>query len=547
MNAAELMVKSLENEGVQYVFGVPGEENLALLQALSHSTIKFIVTRHEQTAGFMAATVGRLTGSPGVCLTTLGPGATNAITSSAFGLLGGMPVVFITGQKPIKKNKQGHFQIIDTVELFKPVTKFSKQIVNANSVAASVREAFRLAREERPGSVHLELPEDVADEETNGSPFPVTQVRRPVAEDKALNLAVKMIEKAKFPLIIIGAGGNRKRTSKSLTEFINKTRIPFIPTQIGKGVVDERNPYYLGTAALSDNDYVHCALNKADLVINVGHDIIEKPPFLMKRSDSRKVIHINFFSAAMDNIYFPQLEVVGDIATTIEELNSKIKIQPHWDFSYFMKLRNYLKNNLKSIVKDGRYPYTPQQVVKTVRGVMKDDDIVALDNGMFKIWFARSYETRCPNSLLLDNALATMGAGLSSAMTAKIIFPQKKVLCVSGDGGFMMNSQDLETAKRLGLDLVILILEDNGYGMIKWKQKAAGLDDFGLDFNNPDFEKYAKAYGVKGYKISRSGQLEKLLKKVINQKGIHLISVPIDYQDNQKILVDELKKKTCLL
>lgn len=547
MNTAELLVKSLENEGVKYIFAVPGEENLTFLEALRKSTIKIIVTRHEQTAGFMAATVGRLTGSPGICLTTLGPGATNAITAVAYAQLGGMPTLFITGQKGIHTSKQGHFQIINTVEVLSPITKYTKQIVGGDSVPSLVRNAFRMAREERPGAVHLELPEDVALMPVNAVPLAPVTVRRPVAEEKALSHAVQMIQEAKRPLLVIGAGSNRKRTSLMLTKFIEKTGIYFVTTQMGKGVVDERHPQYLGTTALSDNDYIHCGLNRADLIINVGHDIIEKPPFLMTAGDKRKVLHINFFAAVVDKIYTPQWEVVGDIANTIYELTQRIRPQKHWDFNYFKTLTSYLKKHIASLIGKSKGTLKPQDVVDIVRASLPEDGIVTLDNGMYKIWFARNYPTYAENTLLLDNALATMGAGMPSALAVKLLNPTKKVVAVVGDGGFMMTSQDIETAKRMKLDLVIVLLRDNAYGMIKWKQQSMHLPAFALDFMNPDFKLLSDAYGIKGYKIQDAANFRKTLGKTLNAKGIHLLDVPIDYADNYKVLVEDLQKKTCVL
>jgi acetolactate synthase-1/2/3 large subunit len=346
---------------------------------------------------------------------------------------------------------------------------------------------------------------------------------------------------------LIGAGANRKRTSQVLTELIEKTGIPFFTTQMGKGVVTEKHSQYLGTAALSENDYIHCAINKADLIINVGHDTIEKPPFIMETNDKRKVIHINFFPAIVDQIYFPQLEVVGDIANTIKQIGIFIKKQPDWDFSYFYKMQKYLNAHFQSITKKECFPYAPQQIVKVIRQNMKEDDIVTLDNGMYKIWFARNYHTLKQNTLLLDNALASMGAGLPSAMAAKITFPEKKVIAICGDGGFLMNSQELETANRLGLDLTIIVLRDNGYGMIKWKQRSMNLDDFALSFGNPDFVALARSYGANGYRVEKIGDLGNYLEKFSNKKGVHLIEVPIDYSDDYRILVKELQEKTCLL
>lgn len=546
MKSSDLFVKALEQEGVQYVFGVPGEENLDLLESLRTSKIKFIVTRHEQGAGFMAATYGRLTGKAGVALSTLGPGATNLVTPAAYAQLGAMPMLMITGQKPVKKSKQGQFQIVDTISMFKPLTKYTRQIVFGSNVPSAVHEAIQIAEEERPGAVHLELPEDVAAEETDAPVLMRAKARRPVAEEKAVNQAVEMIKNAKHPLLLIGAGANRKMTSKMLREFVDKTGIPFFNTQMGKGVIDERHPLYLGTAALSANDYLHCAIDRADLIINVGHDVIEKPPFIMTPNGA-KVLHINFFRAKIDAVYFPQAEVIGDIANAIWQIKEKLQPQPAWDFSYFMKVQAQLREHIARDAGEDAFPVIPQRLVADVREVMPDDGIVALDNGMYKLWFARHYPVYQPNGLLLDNALATMGAGLPSAMAAKMIYPERKVMAVCGDGGFMMNSQEIETAVRLKLNLVVLILNDSGYGMIKWKQEGMNLPSFGLDYGNPDFVKYAEAYGAKGYLLKKTAELKKLLSKCLDSKGVHVIEVPVDYRQNHVVLTKELKKKTCVV
>ncbi len=529
-NASDIFVESLVAEGVEYIFGVPGEENLTFLESVRKSSIKFIPTRHEQSAGFMAATVGRLTGNPGVCLSTLGPGATNLVTAVAYAQLGGMPAIFITGQKPIKSSKQGHFQIINTVEMMKPLTKLSKQIIDARLVASAVKEAFKLAREERPGAVHLELPEDVAAELTDHPPLirKSESPRRPIAEDKAIARAIELIQDSHHPLLLIGAGANRKRVSKMLTLLVEKTKIPFFTTQMGKGVISEKHPQYLGTAALSSGDYIHDMVQAADLIINVGHDTIEKPPFLMSGDSRQKVIHLNFSPAIPDLIYDPILEVIGDIGNSIWQLSELIVPSSNWDFSVFSSTHALSTQALKLSSQN-----SPYHLLQALRQSLADSDIVTLDNGMYKLWFARHYPTYAPNTLLLDNALATMGAGLPSAIAAKIINPNKHVVAVCGDGGFMMNSQELETAKRLNLDLVILVLTDNTYGMIAWKQDGMQLPSFGLNFSNPDFVKYAQSYDISGHRVDDSNPLAKLLQLSFTQKGIHLIEIPIDYLDNQ--------------
>jgi len=546
VKAADLFIRALENEGVEYIFGIPGEENLDFLESMRESKIKLILTRHEQGASFMAAAYGRLTGKPGVCLATLGPGAANLVTGAAYAQLGAMPLVLLTGQKPIKKSKQGRFQIVDVVEMMKPLTKFTKQIVNGSSVPSLVREAFRLATEERPGAVHLELPEDIAAEDVEGDLFKVNEVRRPAADPKALKKAMDLIHTARSPLVLIGAGGNRKRTQAALLTLIEKTGIPFFNTQMGKGVIDERHPLFLGTAALSDSDYLHCAINRSDLIINVGHDVVEKPPFFM-RKDGAEVIHINFSSAMIDNVYFPQLEVIGDIADTIERLSLELSPQKHWEFSYFKRMKEEIDRHIEEYSLDSRFPMIPQRLVHDVREVVPSDGILSLDNGIYKLWFARNYKAHKPNTVLLDNALATMGAGFPVAMAAKIVYPDRKVVAVCGDGGFMMTPQELETAVRLKLDLVIIVLNDSGYGMIKWKQAAMGFKNFGLDFTNPDFVGLAKSFGAQGVRISSVDQFKTELSSRLSQRGVHLIDLPVDYSENDRVLTQELKAKTCLL
>ncbi len=548
MKASDLFVKALENEGVEYIFGIPGEENLDLLESLRESNIKLILTRHEQGAGFMAATYGRLTGKVGVCLATLGPGATNFSTAAAYAQLGGMPMMMITGQKPIKKSKQGRFQIVDIVGMMKPMTKYAKQVVNGNNIPSMVREAFKLATTERPGAVHIELPEDIAAEEVEDNIYPVKEFRYPKADKIAVLEAVKMIEKAKRPLLLIGAGANRNRIGDALTNFVNETGIPFFSTQMGKGVIDENHKLCLSTAALSADDFIHCAIERSDLIINVGHDVIEKPPFFMENTpNATKVLHVNFFPSEVDDTYFPQLDVIGDIAGNIEQFTNAISKQEHWDFDYYIRLAQEIRTRLSTYFGDTRFPILPQKAVRTIRQTLNDEDIVTLDNGVYKIWFARNYRCAKPNTLLLDNALATMGAGLPSGMAAKMINPNKKVVAVCGDGGFMMNSQELETAVRLGLDLTVIILNDNAYGMIKWKQSGMGFDNFGLDLGNPDFVKYAQSYGATGHRPTSCEEFEQTLDKCVNSKGVHLIDLAVDYSLNHKILNELLAKKECML
>lgn len=546
LKASDVVVQCLENEGVKFVFGIPGEENLDLLESLRRSNIRLVLTRHEQSAGFMAATYGRLTGKTGVSLSTLGPGATNLVTAGAYAYLGGMPMLMITGQKPIKKSKQGRFQILDVVGMMAPLTKYTHQLASADNIPSRIREAIRLAEEEKPGAVHLELPEDIAAEYTDSTPISPSLSRRPIAEHKSIEAAVSKIEAAKHPILVIGAGANRKMTARVLLQFIENTGLPFITTQMGKGVVDERHPRFLGNAALSAGDFVHRALESADLIVNVGHDVIEKPPFFMVRGGT-EVIHINFRSAEVDPVYFPQVEVVGDIANAVWQIGQAITHQPHWDFERILTIRDANEAQIVEGANDTRFPIYPQRMVADLRKALPSEGIIALDNGIYKIWFARNYKAHMPNTVLLDNALATMGAGLPSAMAARLVHPDRPIVAVCGDGGFMMNSQEIETAVRLKMNLIVIILRDDGYGMIRWKQSQMGFDDFGLDYGNPDFVMYANSYGAKGHRVESAEGFLPLIERCMEQPGVHVIDCPIDYSENDFILNKELKRRSALV
>jgi acetolactate synthase-1/2/3 large subunit len=533
--ASDLFVECLEAEGCEYIFGVPGEENLDFLDSLSRSKqIKLVLTRHEQGAGFMAATYGRHTGKTGVCIATLGPGATNFVTAAAYAQLGGMPMMMITGQKPIKKSKQGQFQILDVIAMMDPITKYTRQLHAGDNIPSRVREAYRLAEEEKPGAVHLELPEDIAEEPTASRPIPRSIARRPSAEPKAVRMAVEALTRAKKPILVVGAGANRKLTGKMLAEFVEKTGIPFVTTQMGKGVLDERHRLFLGCAALSAGDFCHRAIEEADCIVNIGHDVIEKPPFFM-RADGHTVIHLSNRSAEVDPVYFPQIEVIGDIANAIWQIKEGIERQDHWESGSLKRYHQAELEHTSKLAEDTRFPIFPPHLVQQVRDCMPEDGIICLDNGVYKIWFARGFTAYLPNTVLLDNALATMGAGLPSAMMSAMLYPNRKVMAICGDGGFMMNSQEMETAVRLGLNLTVLILRDDAYGMIRWKQANMGFDDFGLTYGNPDFVKYAESYGATGHRVESSDHLRKLL-----------IDCPVDYSENDQILnrdIKELSKK----
>jgi len=540
MKGSDLLVSALENEGVERIFGVPGEENLDVVESLRRSSIKLIVTRHEQAAAFMAATQGRLTGRPGVCLATLGPGALNLTTGAAFALLGAMPMVMITGQKGILSRKQGRFQVVDIVATMAPLTKMARQIVSPATIPTTVREAFRLAQQERPGPVHLELPEDIAGEEVPEIPLVKPHpIDIPVADSIALDRGADLILKAERPLVMLGAAASRPRLAGPLSDFVRRVRIPFFNTQMGKGSVTGGSGLYMGTAALSERDYVHRAIDRADLIVAIGHDAVEKPPFIMGPRGPT-VLHVGYLPATVEEVYFPQAELIGDIGPSLKLLSDRIEGKLP-DAGALLPLREGILNHIAERAQVRRFPLTPQQVVHDVRQVMPEDGIVCLDNGMYKIWFARNYRTHVANTLLLDNALATMGAGLPAAIAVAILHPRRRVLAVCGDGGFMMNSQEMETAVRLRLNVVVLVLQDDAYGMIRWKQQVDGFPDFGMTFGNPDFAAYARAHYAKGTQVDTADGLVPALEAAFREGGVHLIAAPIDYNENIRVLVDELR------
>lgn len=546
MKASDLFVQCLEEEGVEYVFGVPGEENLDLLESLRQSEIELIVTRHEQHAAFMAATYGRLTGRAGVCLATLGPGATNLVTGIAHAQLGGMPLVAITGQKAIKDNWQGAFQLIDIVGTLRPLTKWNSSVLSGRKIPRLVRHAFKVAEDERPGAVHLELPEDVASENLSAyQPQRRVQLRRPVADDKAIDRAIELIDASRTPILIVSAGANRKRIGHQLRQFVEATGIYAVSTQMGKGVLPDDHPQSLFSLGIHKKDYVHAAIEAADLVITVGYTIVEYPPAIWNESLDKQILHIDFRQAEPDEFYSPDLELIGDISHSLWAIRSRMGEIERRD-QRFAALRRFIDERLHQRPCPSDFPLKPQCIVQEVRRFMGREDIVTLDNGIYKLWFARMYETYAENTLLLDNALATMGAGLASAMAAKLVRPDRKVLAVCGDGGFMMNSQDLETAVRLGQDLMVLLLRDDAYGFIRWKQEDMGFQDYGMEFGNPDFVRYAEAYGAQGLRVEAGDQLGEKLRQAESLGGVVLVDCPIDYSENRELsrdLVEEARPR----
>lgn len=533
MNTAQLLVKCLENEGVEYVFGLPGEENLEVLEAISHSSIKFITTRHEQGAAFMADVYGRLTGKAGVCLSTLGPGATNLMTGVADANLDGAPLVAITGQVGTDRMHKESHQYLDLVAMFSPVTKWNSQIVRPSITPEIVRKAFKLAQTEKPGAVHIDLPENIAAMPVEGEPLRTDNREKSYASYHCLNKAAVHIANANNPLILVGNGAIRDHAGEALTEFATRLNIPVANTFMGKGVIPYTHPLALWSAGLQKRDFISCAFDQADLVIAVGYDLIEYSPKKWNPNGTIPIIHIGALAAEIDSSYIPIVEVVGDISDSLNEILRRAdrtgKPEPH-----IAEVRANIIEEYERYGKDDGFPIKPQKLIYDLRQLMGPDDIVISDVGAHKMWMARHYHCDRPNTCLISNGFAAMGIAIPGAIAAKLVYPDRKIVAVTGDGGFMMNCQELETALRVGTNFVTIIFNDGGYGLIEWKQE----DYFGrsafIKFGNPDFVKFAESMGLKGYRVEAATDLIPILKEALAQDVPTVIDCPIDYRENAK-------------
>jgi acetolactate synthase I/II/III large subunit len=544
MKASDLFVQCLENEGVEYVFGVPGEENEDLLLSLSQSKqIEFVICRHEQGAAFMAASYGRLTGKAGVCLSTLGPGALNLVTAIADANLGHMPLVAITGQGGLDRKHKENFQFVNIVDTFAPLTQWNTSIGVAKAIPETVRKAFKVAEMEKPGATHLELPEDVAKQDIDGKPFPKTYVRRPAGDEKAIAQAVTMIKEAHFPLILAGNGCIRTRVSKQLNEFVETLGIPVTHTQMGKGAISDKSTYSLFTTGIHARDYYFCAFEKADLVITLGYDVVEFPPANWNPNKDKKIMHIDFTPSEVDEYYSPHLEVIGDVSSILLQLQQGLKGTKK-DVEYFFKLKKIIEQDYQDALQDTGYPMKPQKILHEIRETVNDDDIVIADVGAHKIWTARNYRAYAPNTCLIDNALASMGISLPGAIGAKLVYPDKNIVVVTGDGGVLMNIQELETAHRMKTPFVVIVFNDSLYGLIEWKQFQHQGKTFGIHFTNPDFVKLAESFGANGVKITAPQQFTPALKKALKEKCVTIIDVRVDHKENMR-LSEKLEKNVC--
>lgn len=555
MKSSDLFLRTLEEEGVEYIFGVPGEENADVMISLLDSPIKFIMARHEQGAAFMADLYGRLTGKPGVCLATLGPGATNLVTGVANANFDRSPVVAITGQAATTRLHKESHQNMDIISLFKPITKWTTTIRQPSSIPEVVHKAFKLAAMEKPGACHIELPEDIAKQETSLSPIPVTgyKLRRPAPDYKAVAMAVDLIKSAKRPIILAGNGCIRERASKQLNRFVEQTGIMAAMTFMAKGAIDSRNPKSLLVAGLGSRDHVTEAFERADLVITIGYDLIEWHPEMWNKGMDKKIIHIDFEPAEVDNFYRCEVEIVSDIAAALWELNEQIDDSVQFDIPRFTHLRDHVVCELgfpelatevhKDIdqeavaaVSTDRFPMTPQRILRDLRDVLSKEDILISDVGAHKMWVARNYLTYSPNTAIISNGFCSMGVAVPGAVGAKLAVPDRHVVALTGDGGFMMNMQEIGTAVQYKIPVVFLVWEDGRYGLIEWKQ----MNQFGktshVEFTNPDFVALAESFGAKGIRVTSADEFKPAMVRALAEtEAPSVVVVPVDYAENRRL------------
>lgn len=541
LNTAQLLVKCLEEEGVKYIFGIPGEENLEVMNAIYDSTIEFITTRHEQGAAFMADIYGRLTGKAGVCLATLGPGATNLVTGVADAHSDGAPLVAITGQVGTERMHITSHQFLDLCKMFEPITKKTKMIVRPNTVNEIVRIAFKYAESEKPGACHIDLPVNIAKMPVDSCEKPLLKKVQPkeFAELETIEEAAAEIFKAKNPVILAGSSAVRAQASEALTKFATDLKIPVIVTMMSKGIIPCNNPYFISTIGIPQKDYVNKVIENADLVIAVGYDIVEYAPAKWNPNGSIEIIHIDSSQAHINKLYQPKVEVVGDISDSLLKvaLRTSRKNEP----VCALGIKEEIEKEHESYSSDLSFPMKPQKILNDVRKVMGSDDIVVSDVGAHKMWIARHYNCYKPNTCIISNGFATMGIGVPGAIAAKLINPDKKVLTITGDGGFMMNSQEIETAIRIGTPFVTLVFNDNNYGLIKWKQEEQYGKSCYVEFTNPDFVKLAEGMNAKGYRIEKAEDLIPTLEEAFKQTVPVIIDCPVDYDENLR-LTEQLKK-----
>ena len=538
MNTADLLIKCLVNEGVKCIFGIPGEENLDLIRAISNSPIKFITTRHEQGAAFMADVYGRLTGTAGVCMATLGPGATNLMTGVADANLDGSPLIAITGQVGTDKMHITSHQYLDLREMFEPITKRSKQVVRPDTVAEIVRLAFKYAESEKPGAVHIDLPNNIAKMPVSGEPLEKNLPLEEIAAPKNIEKAAEAINLAKCPVIIAGSSAMRSNASKAITCFAEQLHIPVVNTMMCKGIVPRDSRYAIGTIGIPQKDYINKLFEVSDLVIGIGYDLVEYAPQKWNKSTKPNVVHIGIKAADINKNYQTVAQVVGNIADSLYKILEKVS--PKAEPSYAFSIKSKIETEQQQYTNDNSFPMKPQRIVSDIRKVMGKEDILLSDVGAHKIWIARNYNCYCPKTCIISNGFASMGISIPGAVAAKLVHPERKVLAVTGDGGFLMNSQELETAVRIGTPFVTLVWNDGSYGLIKWKEMNYFHKTACVDFSNPDFVLYAQSMHCKGYRIEHAQDLIPTLEDAFKQKVPSVIDCRVDYRENY-LLSERLK------
>ena len=532
-NTAEVLIESLEAEGVEYIFGIPGEETLDLMFAIRNSSIRFIPVRHEQGAAFMADVYGRLTGRAGVCLATLGPGATNLVTGVADAYLDGAPLVAITGQVSTDKMQLTSHQYLDLTAMFQPITKRSKIVMRADMVSEFCRLAFKYAEGEKPGSCHLDLPKDIAKLPCDARPLRKQQPQVDFSSPDMIARAANLISAAACPVILAGSGAVRAGAAAAVTEFARRLHIPVVNTMMAKGIIPVDDPYCLRTIGIPQRDYVNELFSQADMVIAIGYDLVECAPQKWESREDMTLIHIAATAADVNKLYQPEVEVIGEVNDSLYQI---LRIahrseEPEAAFA----IRRRIERNHAEMEASEHFPMKPARILRDVRSVMGREDILVSDVGAHKMWIARHYDCYEPNTCIISNGFASMGIAIPGAFAAKLLNPEKRVLAVTGDGGFMMNMQELETAVREGVAFVTLIWKDNSYGLIKWKQQEQFGDDCYVDFTNPDFKLLAEAMHCKGYRVSSASELIPILEEAFSQTVPSVVELDVDYSENIKL------------
>jgi acetolactate synthase-1/2/3 large subunit len=539
--ASDVFVECLEAEGVKHVFGIPGEETLDLNESLSNSSVEFVPVRHEQGGAYIADVYGRLTGRAGVCLGTLGPGAMNLVTAVADAFLDRAPLVALTGQGDLERMHKESHQYIDTVQVFRPITKWNARLSDPAIIPEVVRKAFKVAESEKPGATHIELPEDVMEMEVDAEPLPRRKPVQPEPAARELLRAADIIRGALNPVALAGNGVVRARAAPAIREFVRSTGIPVAETFMGKGVTDASDPKSLGSVGLQAGDYAMAGFDEADVVIAIGYDLVEQSPKTWNPDRDKTIICIDSLPAEIDDHYVPEVELVGDIYHVLSRLSEECRHVPHSGGS--ARLREVVLGRFEAAKDDDQFPMQPPRALYEIRRALGREDILVSDVGLHKLWIGRMFPAHEPNTVLIANGLAGMGFAVPAGIAAKIVHPDRKVVTVNGDGGFLMNCQELETMMRLKTPIVNVIWENAQYGSIVWKQDKKFGRHFGVDFTNPDFVKLAESFGLPAWRCESVDDFSAHLGKALGLDVPSLIVLPIDYSIDVAIS-EELGQET---